>query len=387
MKPILSIIIPTKNRYTYLESCLRAISVNYNRQDVEIIITDNSSVKQNIKSLSLFSNICYSYSDIPISQVENFEYAISKVSGEYVTMIGDDDGISNLLIEVVEFMDRNSINALISPFVSYYWPDIISKNIINNFSGKMYLDTYTFEINEIDALAERKKCLLTGGTSLCELPRMYYGIIKKDILDKVKLRAGSYFPGPSPDMANAFSISEFASKFVKFDAPLFIAGNSAKSAAGLGLAGKHIGIIEDHPLLPKNCSINWTKEIPKYWSGQTIWAESVVNSINRSSNQNLLFFFNYEKLYASCKIYNPEYIDEINLAIKYYKSNNSSFLFEMKIYKEIIFIWILRFKNLFKNLFKRFKISSLQVKENIESIEEASKLLYTFESRIKEMIK
>jgi hypothetical protein len=47
----------------------------------------------------------------------------------------------------------------------------------------MYIDTYSFKITNIDALVERKKCLKTGGTSLCNLPRMYYGIIKKDILN------------------------------------------------------------------------------------------------------------------------------------------------------------------------------------------------------------
>jgi glycosyltransferase involved in cell wall biosynthesis len=386
MKPVLSIIIPTKNRYPYLESCLKAISLNYNRSDVEIIITDNSSVKEKIESLSLFSNISYFYTSEPISQVENFEYAMSKVSGQYVTMIGDDDGISNLLIEVVLFMKRNDINALNSPFAIYYWPDTISKNKINNFSGKMYIDTYSFKITNIDALVERKKCLKTGGTSLCNLPRMYYGIIKKDILNKVKLKTGSYFPGPSPDMANAFSISEYATNFVKFDAPLFIAGNSAKSAAGLGLAGKHNGIIEGHPLLPKDCSIYWNKEIPKFWSGPTIWAESVLQSINRSSNQNLKLLFNYPKLYASCKIYNPEYKDAIKIAISSYNINHTSLFLNFNIYIEIIFIWLLRFKNLLKNILKRLRISK-KIHENILNIEQASIILYDYESRVKEMIK
>ena len=286
----LTIIIPTKNRYLYLESCLKSISVNYNRAEVGIMITDNSDVRQEIKAMKLFSNLNYSYIEKPISQVENFELALEKSMGKFVTMIGDDDGISDLLVDVAEYMERNKINALNSSHVNYYWPDVVSKNMINNFSGKVFLDEYKFQISKIDANIEREKCLLMGGTSLCNMPKMYYGIIKKEILEKVKADTGYYFPGPSPDMANAFSVSHYANNFVSFDAPLFIAGNSAKSAAGMGLAGKHIGDIKGHPQLPNDCHLNWTKEIPEYWSGPTIWAESVMQSINRSSFKELNSF-------------------------------------------------------------------------------------------------
>jgi glycosyltransferase involved in cell wall biosynthesis len=387
MTPLLSIIIPTKNRYSYLKSCLRSLASQYNNPEVEIIITDNSTVKEDLTDVfCFFKNINYTYTDTPISQVENFESALEKVTGEYVTMIGDDDGLSGLLLEVVRYMKRNSISALNSPFITYYWPDIVNKNKINNFSGKMFIDSYDYSVVEVDAKKERQKCLEYGGTSLCNLPKMYYGIIRKDVLDAVKVRTGVYFPGPSPDMANAFSVSSFTGKFINFNAPLFIAGNSAMSAAGLGLAGKHVGEIKGHPQLPNDCYLSWTPTIPQYWSGPTIWAESVMHSIKRCKLIDSDSKFNYPRLYASCLVYNPEYKGKIDFAIKKYNHTHNRFWTYVQINFEKSKVWALRFRFLFKNVLKRFNFSKIVVHHNISDIEEASLILQSYDIKIKEMI-
>jgi hypothetical protein len=385
MKPILSIIIPTKNRYKYLESCLSALSVNYSRPEVEIIITDNSSVKQNIESLSLFSNINYTYIDKPISQVENFEKAMSKVSGEFVTMIGDDDGLSNKMIEVVKFMKNNNIDALNSPFVSYYWPDIVTKNKVNNFSGKLFFEKYKFNISGLNSINECIKCLKLGGTSLCKMPRMYYGLLKTSLLIDIKKQTGYFFPGPSPDMANAFSASLNVKNFVYFDAPLFIAGNSAKSAAGQGLAGKHQGSIENNPQLPKDCHVDWTMSIPKFWSGPTIWAESTLKVIQNSKRYDLEKKFNFIRLYASCLVFHPIYKTEILRAIQKYKNDNNTSIYFLLNW-EIFNVWVLRLYSFARNLFRKYFNKSL-TSDNILNIEEASLALNKFEKEINEMLK
>lgn len=387
MKPILSIIIPTKNRYTYLESCLRAISLNYNRPDVEIIITDNSTVKENIKALSLFSNICYSYLDVPISQVENFEFAISKASGEYITMIGDDDGLSPNLLDVIHYMKLKNKEAIIAPFVSYYWPDIVSKNTINNFSGKMFHKNYKYYVKDISVHDEIEKCLKLGGGSLCNLPRLYYGIIKKDVLNKVKAASGFYFPGPSPDMANAFSAALFTDSLVMFDAPLFIAGNSAKSAAGMGLSGNHVGTIKGNPMLPSTCHLNWTNLVPKFWSGSTIWAESLLKAALLTGKEEYIAHFNFARLYASCLIFHSEYSEVINDAILEYSKSRTPYLVNLKIKLEQSNIFILRLKFLFINTYRRFvKFRNLSY-YNIQDIEEASMILTKYNKKTIEYLK
>jgi hypothetical protein len=376
--------IPTKDRYSYLESCLRGISLGYNNNLVEIIITDNSKQKQEIKALSLFNNVKYSYLGKPISQVENFELALERVTGEYVTMIGDDDGISDLLIDVVGYMKAKNIETLIAPFVSYFWPDIVSRNVINDFSGKIFYKNYTYKLTEISTAAEVEKCLNLGGGSLCNLPRMYYGIIKKEVLEKVKASSGVYFPGPSPDMANAFSTALYTNTQVLFDAPLFIAGNSAKSAAGLGLSGKHVGSIDGNPMLPSDCSVKWSKLVPKYWSGPTIWAESLLKATELTGNSNLMQKFNYVRLYANCLSFNREYSELIHETIFEYAKDKSAFALSLNLKKEQVNILMLRLRFLIINIYKRFFGSKKFVYSNITNIEEAMSIIKQFEPSIRE---
>lgn len=382
MNPVLSIIIPTKNRYLYLESCLKALSICYNCPEVEIIISDNSNPRRDIESINLFSNIKYFHYQNDLSQVENFENAMNHVSGEYVTMIGDDDGLSSLLLLVVNLMKKNRNEALVAPFVTYYWPDVVSKSLINNFSGKLFLKKYNYKFKDINVKNEIIKSLRLGGGSLCNLPRMYYGIIRRDVLEKVKDKSGFFFPGPSPDMANAFSSATVISSLLLFDAPLFIAGNSPKSAAGLGLSGKHVGDIEGNPMLPIDCHLRWSKLVPRFWSGPTIWAESLLKAAELMGEIKYIKAFNYPRLYANCLTFHPEYKVEIKDCIKQYTISNSSIYVQFKVKVEQISIVILRLKFLFYNLLRRFSGRGNLTYSNINNIQEASKLLNKLDKKI-----
>ncbi|HFP9950180.1 TPA: hypothetical protein ACHOT6_005193, partial [Escherichia coli] len=94
------------------------------------------------------------------------------------------------------------------------------------------------------------------------LPRIYYGLVCRESLDHVFNLTGQYFPGPSPDMANAASLSLVIKSFYYLNFPVFIAGSSSKSAAGLGLKRKHLGAISEIKHLPMNTMAEWNKNIP-----------------------------------------------------------------------------------------------------------------------------
>jgi hypothetical protein len=379
-RPILSIIIPTKNRYYYLRSCLCSLLPYFNIPEVEIIITDNSYPKEDLQSsIDAFSNVNYSYEADPISQVENFELAMEKLTGLYVTMIGDDDSISKNILDVVAYMKKNDIEALNSSCAVYYWPGITSRNILNNLSAKLFLKSYTYKFTEVNCAKEVKKCLQNGGIEIGNLPRIYYGIIKKNVLDKIKASSGNYFPGPSPDMASSFTSALFIDKVISYDAPIFIAGKSPPSASALGLSGKHVGSIEGNSQLPQNCHLLWSSLVPKYWSGVTIYAESIIQSINGCKISNRDLSLNYYKLYASCLVFNPEYWEKIYESIQAFNKDKKPAITALKIRYCMILIWKLRFISFSQN-FKNRMLNRLNVLngltyEKIENIEDASKNL------------
>jgi glycosyltransferase involved in cell wall biosynthesis len=357
MSPLLSIIIPTRNRYEYLYFCLLSLLENYNNLNVEIILHDNSTDIMPINVAEIIkSNAIIKYYQIEgwISACENIERAIDMSTGQYITMIGDDDSLSKYILDAVDYMKANNVDALNSPFAHYIWPDIQSRVFKKSFSGKMEILKFDGKIREITVENQIEKLLNKGGTSLVELPRMYYGIVRRDIIEKVKNISGNYIPGPSPDMANAVSMAMFTKKNHYVNLPLFIAGNSSKSTAGMGAKGEHIGKIEDISFLPKDCAQNWSSLVPKYWSGPTIWAESTIKALEKSGGKEFLLRFNYIRLYANCLVFNPLWKKAtwttFNDYIKVFNCNRYFALIQLYLY--VFLIWIVRFKILVKNILK-----------------------------------
>lgn len=357
----LSIIIPTRNRYEYLYFSLLSILESFSevKKDIEIIIHDNSDVPmpQNLHELiDENPEILYRKIEGWISAWGNFEQAISLASGKFLTMIGDDDSLCKQVMEYLKVMDSEHADALISPFAHYLWPDIESRIFKNNLSGVLSFASYTGKIKTINHKAEIRKLLNSGGTALTEIPKMYYGIVRRNILDEVKKASGFYLPGPSPDMANSVSMSMFLgeNKLMFVDKPLFIAGNSSKSTAGMGAKGKHVGKIEEISFLPKNCANEWEELVPRFWSGPTIWAESAIKAIKKTGHEELLKDFNFPALYASSIVFNPEW-NSINYETlnRYITSEGKSkTVVYIQLYWEIAKIWKKRFYFLIKNFEK-----------------------------------
>ena len=94
--PLLSIIIPTKNRQ---HTCLYAIESGLllNKTDIEIIIQDcsdsNKLEKQIIDKFGIDARINYEYTDTKPSMTENWNRAFERSKGLYKCGIGDDDAV------------------------------------------------------------------------------------------------------------------------------------------------------------------------------------------------------------------------------------------------------------------------------------------------------
>jgi glycosyltransferase involved in cell wall biosynthesis len=353
----LSIVIPTRNRYEYLIHCLVSILNNYNNEYVEIIVHDNSTdIMPNNVSAFLLSNksIKYTKVDTWISGVENFERAIALAQGDFITMLGDDDAVGPDLLKAIAWMSQNECDALYSPFVSFLWPDIESRLYGKEFSGVLSIKSFDGKWEPVDNQKEIQECLNSGGTSLKRLPRMYYGIIKKTVMEKVKATTGVYIPGPSPDMANAVSAGLFSQKAYFVNYPLFIAGNSIKSTAGMGAQGKHVGKLENIVFLPKECALEWSRYIPRFWSGPTIWAEAAHKAIEKSNRKDLLKEFNYLKVIAHSCVYNREWLPEIMVCLNRYmqEQNKGSFFTWLILMNYYIQEWMLRLQMFILNITK-----------------------------------
>lgn len=340
MKPLLSIVVPTRNRYIYLNHIVDYFS-NIKSNNIELVIHDNSDIEDAKKYEEFIyefedKRIKYFYNPSNLSQKENCDLAIFHASGEWVTMIGDDDLFSEHIINYCNDWNSNGIEAVLPNKAIYTWPDVNPKFYKSSMKGALITQEYSGKIKDIDTKKLLKNVLSIGGSEILDLPRVYHGIVKKSVLNKIYNDCGSYNPGPSPDIANAVALCNYLTSAISIDLPLIISGQCNVSAGGMGAQGNHYGDIDKINQLPDNTASMWNKEIPFYWSGKTIYAESVLQSISAIKQNYLKKNFNYNYLYSSLLVFDggTQYRGRI---IKSIRNNKKSNLIKILMY--FIFIW------------------------------------------------
>lgn len=339
MTKLLSIVVPTKNRYYYLKYLVDYFH-SIDTDEIELIIQDNSDVQDVIFNAYLVNlgdcRIIYNYINGHISVVENSDRALLNASGEYITFIGDDDIFSKHIIGFVKEANDKNIDAILPLKSSYTWPDVKPRLYGEKLSGKFIETQITGTIKYLDVNSILDKVLRLGGTNILNLPRLYHGIVKHEILLKVRQKTGSFFPGPSPDMANAVALCRYVKSFIEVDVPFIISGHSGTSAGGQGAKGKHFGEIAELRHLPKNTASDWSLYVPYYWSGYTIYAESVIKALERMNLEALLEKFNYNYLYATCLVFDTNYKDRVKKNIRaMQKVNQVSFIIILFYYFDV----------------------------------------------------
>ncbi len=280
MKPILSIVVPTKDRYTYLKSLIDLIR-GFDSEEIEMVIQDNTAdnteILQHINNLD-YPELKYFHTAEQVSVAYNCDLGILNSSGEYVCLLGDDDGVCGHIIAAVQWMKRNEVDVLRSTMMSYKWPSFNFSKVAH-FSSVLMMSIYNKKAKKIDPLVELKKSLKYGGGAVYNLPKVYHGIAKRATLDKIYSVGNTFFPGASPDIANAVAMCFVTDNFVYLDFPIIIPGNSIRTGGDAQKYKGQCAPIGDIPFLPKNTEKNWESFIPKVWAAETIMPESACKSL------------------------------------------------------------------------------------------------------------
>ena len=89
-KPLLSIVVPTKDRYQYLKVLISLID-SFKSDEIELVIQDNSEDNKDFLlflSEGDYSFINYNYTKGQIPMSTNSDKAILNSNGEYICFIG-----------------------------------------------------------------------------------------------------------------------------------------------------------------------------------------------------------------------------------------------------------------------------------------------------------
>jgi glycosyltransferase involved in cell wall biosynthesis len=304
--PLLSIIVPTKNRAQYAGPCVRSL-LRSEASDLEVVLQDNSDGHQTrsaVEALLDDSRLTYRHSSEPMSMHDNFAKGLELASGEYVAFVGDDDGINPELINAVRWAKAEGLDALVGCSAAhYYWPDVTFALYGKRLSSALLLGPFSGRVTYPDAEEELLKCVRSAGAGFGRLPKAYHGVVKQGFLDQISRTAGTHFPGPTPDMATAVALGCLLKRFAHIDYPLFISGTGRGSGGGAGTEKKHDWSLESVPWFSRRALRLWSDVVPRYCCGTTLWSEDVIQATKAMGRGDVLRYFNAERLYARCVVY------------------------------------------------------------------------------------
>lgn len=317
---LLSVVIPTKNRTATLIPLLESLK-KWQYQSFEVIIQDNSDEKE-LSILQVIGNdnrFNYFYTSEVLSAIQNCDAAVAAAVGDYVCFLGDDDCIIEPIFDIIHYMNTNGIESASFNRALYFWPGFLLSSFKNKFEASLIVPSYSKKIETVCVEKELQNVFDIGAQAFLKLPRLYHGLVKRDILHSVRAKTGSFFPGSVPDMSNSIAITTIIKTHIYVNAPYIITGSSPKSMSAVGAQKKHHGEISKEQSLPSDALKTWHSKIPKFWSAPTIWADSAHSAVIRMEREDLLQYFNYPYFLIFTKVFLPnQYHSEINEYLKKY---------------------------------------------------------------------
>jgi glycosyltransferase involved in cell wall biosynthesis len=226
-----SVLLPTRNRLEYLRHAVESVR----RQDYgdwEIVISDNHSdedIEGFVRSLA-DDRIIYVRTDSFLPVTDNWNNALVQSTGDYVVMLGDDDGLlpgyfTRMLREFETFADPDFVyvSALFFayPGVMPEEPDGFLKRDRNR----------VFPQNEAFWLDHERAIEVTKGYLSFRMPvasNMQFSLISRRMIDRLSSE-GAFFQSPYPDFYATPLLFLESDRILILPEPMVVIGITPKS--------------------------------------------------------------------------------------------------------------------------------------------------------------
>jgi glycosyltransferase involved in cell wall biosynthesis len=223
--PFFSIIVPTRERKRTLPYTLRSILAQ-DHPSFEIIVSDNFSfdgTEQAVKDLA-DDRIRYFNTQARLPMHENWNFALGKAQGKYVTIIGDDDGLlPGALSDIASLIDGNNTKAISWNKIEYCWPDHPRQSLRNQLS--VTLDNSLFRPESDQIIRDVCWFLLP----YARMPTLYNSVLSMEVIRSCLLPDGRLFKSSSPDIYSGISLLGKMDSYLYSMRPFSINGASAAS--------------------------------------------------------------------------------------------------------------------------------------------------------------
>jgi hypothetical protein len=197
---LVSLIVPTRERATYLRECLRTATA-IDDANIEIVVSDNASeddTKAVVASLA-DPRLLYLNTGRRLSMRQNFEFALQGSRGDYVIFIGDDDAfLPRQFAGLRAVLERGRPDLLSWHPLTYGWP---VPGFGRRVGGVRFLRSRLLGLPREVPLDAGRDALLRGDLSrLGPKPTVYHGCVSRAFLETIRRRCGCVFGARSPDV-------------------------------------------------------------------------------------------------------------------------------------------------------------------------------------------
>lgn len=225
--PKFSIVIPTRARADTLLHALRT-AVDQQFDDLEILVHESGDDCETAQVIATIGDhrTRHIKTVSPVSMTENWERALQSATGEYVTFVGDDDGLlPDACIVAVNILDRNSSELLSWRPACYFWPKYV---------GIERRDRLLLNLDQPSTLEVKRSHTALEMLYRCRidyscLPMIYNSFVKRSLIERVRARCGRYFLGSAPDVTSGIVNAFFWDTFLLTGRPLSCSGLSHNS--------------------------------------------------------------------------------------------------------------------------------------------------------------
>src|SRR5579872_799963 len=220
-----SVVVPTRERAETLRHCLRTC-LDQDFQDYEVIVSDNDGSPPTRAVVDEIGSQKVKYVRTPraLSLASSWDFAVSHARGEYVLLIGDDDGLLPHCLVELDKITRESKQKVIRWDAAFYtWPNCALPG-----QGDYLRIPLQIGSGEIDAIAAIRD-VITFRQLYTILPMIYNSAVHRDVLETIRGKSRRLFSNRYADIYSGFTTAHVAGRYLSLDMPMSVSGQSSAS--------------------------------------------------------------------------------------------------------------------------------------------------------------
>ena len=201
----ISLVIPTRERARYLASCLET-ALRVEDPDLEIVVSDNHSQDATAEVVAARSDPRVRYIRTPArcSMRGNYEHVLAAASGDYVILVGDDDGVlPSGMAHLRALLERERPEIVAWRVPRYLWP--LNEQHPNGCATIRFPVPFRRSKQKPSVILRRLCAARVSRWSNYSDTSVYHCCVAREVIERARVaQGGVYCRGAFPDLYACF---------------------------------------------------------------------------------------------------------------------------------------------------------------------------------------